>query len=150
MKKPLTEKQTAYVENRMDGKSKYAAAKAAGYGSPDTTSTNLERSASVAAALKMAREELSTATQIKRADVIEMFTEAYDLAKLAAEPGNMVAAAREIGKMLGYYEPERIKVDLTLSQERTMQKFTQMSDEELIQIAQGQAKVIDGECVRLS
>lgn len=144
----LTEKQNTYVEARLDGKSKAEAAKVAGYEHLNTT--QIEKSEDVRTALLQARSELSSATQIKRADVIEMFQEAYGMAKLAAEPGNMVAAAREIGKMLGYYEAEKIKVELTMSQMNLQKKFEIMSDDELMEIAEGRAKVVEGEYVRLS
>ena len=144
----LTEKQNTYVEARLDGKSKTDAAKQAGY---DVTSVQtIEKSEDVKQALSQARSELSSAVQIKRFDVIEMFKEAYDMAKLSAEPGNMVAAAREIGKMLGYYEAEKIKVELSMSQANMQKKFEIMSDEELMEIAEGRARIVEGEYVRLS
>lgn len=134
------------MEARLDGKSKREAALSAGYASP----ANIEASDDVRTALTHARAELSDATQIKRADVVEMLQEAYHLARSAAEPASMVSAAREIGKMLGFYEPETIKVNLSMDQARLQDKFAVMSDEELLQIAQGKSKIIDGTYTRLS
>jgi len=144
-KSKLTEKQADYVEARLDGKSKTQAAKLAGYALSATQNALVEKAPSVSEALARARSELASTTQIKRVEVIEMLKEAYDMAKLVSEPGNMVAAAREIGKMLGFYEPETIKVQMTLQQSNMKQKFEALSDEELLQIAEGQARVIDGE-----
>ena len=76
--------------------------------------------------------------------------QAYDTAHMTAEAGNMVAAAREIGKMLGFYEPETIKVEMTMQQAKLKSKFEIMSDEELLEIAEGRARVVDGDYVRLS
>lgn len=141
-KSALTEQQIEYVENRLDGKSKAEAAKSAGYSS---TNTNPELSTKVKNALALARSELSTASQIKRADVIEMLMEAYDMAKITAESSAMTAAAREIGKMLGFYEPETIKVELSHGQANMHNRLRMMSDEELLRIASGEAEIIEGE-----
>lgn len=141
-KSALTEQQAEYVENRLDGKSKAEAAKSAGYSNPNQ---NPELSAKVKNALALARSELSTASQIKRADVIEMLMEAYDMARITAESSAMTAAAREIGKMLGFYEPETIKVELSQGQANMHNRLRMMSDEELLRIASGEAAIIEGE-----
>ena len=83
----VTEKQDKYIEARLDGKSKLEAAAVAGYNVNGVG--QIEKSADVRAALEQARSELSSATQIKRADVIEMLKEAYDMAKLAALEGEL-------------------------------------------------------------
>lgn len=144
----VTEKQDKYVEARLDGKSKRQAAIDAGYSVNNVA--QIEKSADVRAALEQARSELSTVTQIKRADVIEMLKEAYDMAKLAAEPSSMVSAAKEIGKMLGFYEPETIRIETQRNAGTVQRKLMTMTDEELMEIAEGTAKVIDGEFQRLS
>ncbi len=143
----LTEKQAKVVEALLDGSSPTAAVKA---GYPTTSNPLLLRAPDVVAALAVARGELSSAAQIKRADVLEMLVQAYDTAHMTAEAGNMVAAAREIGKMLGFYEPETIKVEMTMQQAKLKSKFEIMSDEELLEIAEGRARVVDGDYVRLS
>lgn len=145
----LTEKQAAYVEGVLNNKSKAQAVKDAGYGL-QTTSVNVEQSEDVKKALAEARSALSTATRMTREDVLDMFKRAYDLAELGGEPSSMVAAAREVGKMLGFYEPERIKVELSMSQARLQDKFAIMSDEQLLEIADGRARIIDGEFTRVS
>lgn len=144
----VTEKQDKYIEARLDGKSKIDAARDAGYNLNGRAL--IEKSADVRAALEIARSELSSATQIKRADVLEMLKEAYDMAKLAAEPAGMVSAAKEIGKMLGFYEPETIRIETMRSAGTVQRKLMTMSDEELMEIAEGTAKVVDGEFQRLS
>ncbi len=144
----VTAKQDAYIEARLDGKNKLQAAKEAGYNVNGVSV--IEKSADVRAALEQARSELSSAAQIKRADVLDMLKEAYDMAKLAAEPSSMVSAAKEIGKMLGLYEPEVIKLETMRSAGTVQRKLMTMSDEELMEIAEGSAKVVDGEFQRLS
>ena len=48
-----------------------------------------------------------------------------------AEPSSMVSAAREIGKMCGYYEPVKAKVDITVNGKTLAKRLDAMSDEEL-------------------
>lgn len=144
----LTEKQDKVVEGVLNGKSKRQAVKDAGL-SP-TSSHVVTTNPDVQRALSEARSNLAKATAMTRPQVLEMFEEAFDMAKLASEPSSMVAAAREIGKMLGYYEPETVKVELSMAQARLQSKFEAMSDAELLEIAAGKAKVIDGEFTRLS
>lgn len=142
----LTDKQDAYVQARLDGKGKRAAAREAGYA---LSPTAIEQSEDVKAAIAAARSELSDAAQIRRADVIGMFQEAYTMAKLASEPASMVSAAKEIGKMLGLYEPETIKLALDHNQSSLQRKLLTLSDSELLEIANGQGQVIDGEFKRI-
>ena len=141
----MTPKQKAFAEAKLDGASNHAANKIAGY-----ASTNPPKSKEVAEYVAQARQELQSTTQIKRAEVLEMLVRSYELAELAGEPATMVSAAREIGKMLGYYEPETIKLELTNDQARLKSKFTSMSEAELLEIAEGSARIIDGEFTRLS
>ena len=145
----LTDKQSTYVDAVLQNKSKAQAVKEAGYGA-SVTSVHVEQSDDVRLALKEAREELAESTQYTRAKCAEMFQEAYDLAKTAAEPAAMIAATKELAKMHGFYEPETIKVQLTQSQASLQHRFRTMSREELLEIAAGRAKVIDGEYTRVS
>jgi phage terminase small subunit len=56
----------------------------------------------------------------------------------------MIAGWREIAKMLGYYEPERRKIDVSVSAKRMVDQFETMSDEELLRLA-GQAEAVAAE-----
>jgi hypothetical protein len=138
-------KQTAYAEGVLNGKSKKQAAKDAGYahGSPPP-------SLEVAHYLKQARDDLATATKVTREKVVEMFERAYEMAEHKEEPQNMIAAARELGRIFGYYEAVEVKHTLSPEQKMLLGHFRDMSREELAQIADGKALVVDGEFRRLS
>lgn len=142
-KSVLTESQAAYVEAVLDGKPKREAALEAGYAvSLVENPYIIDRSAAVKHALQSARSELSTAAQMKRADLVLLLVEAIDMGRIMGDPMAMIAGAREVGKMLGLYAPEKKEIDLTMNQARLRDKFNDMSDEELIHI-------IEGEHVRL-
>ena len=135
-KSKLTEKQEAYVEAILDGQPKGQAAKAAGYASPPNV---IERSDDVAHALHFARAELSNATQVKRADMIEVMLDAIAMARMIADPAQMIAGAREVSKVLGFYEPEKKIIELSGNQQRVQQQFAQLSDQELLEIIEGES-----------
>lgn len=141
-KSVLTEMQSAYVDNVLDGKPKGESALAAGYAFP-TQAQAAERSEEVKAAIREARAELSSAAQIKRVDMIEVLIQAIDMARMMADPMGMIAGAREVGKMLGLYAPEEKKIDLTVNQQRLRTQFEGMSDQELLDVIEGTSTRLD-------
>ena len=95
--------------------------------------------------LAEARAEVEDLTTIKRLDVLNLFMEAIDMARTLADPGQMINGADKVAKMMGYYAPEKRLVELSVGQNVLQAKFQQMTDEELLEIAAGRAKVVDGE-----
>lgn len=95
--------------------------------------------------LAEARAEMTNISTMKRIDVMNLFIEAIDMARTLADPAQMINGADKIAKMMGYYAPEVKKIELTTDQNVLQSKFRQMTDEELFEIAAGNAKVIDGE-----
>lgn len=49
-------------------------------------------------------------------------------------PAAMVAALREIGKLMGYYAPRQVRVDLSEEQQVLVTRYEQMSDAELLDV----------------
>jgi hypothetical protein len=66
---------------------------------------------------------------------MDMLMEAYDMAKLMADPQAMVAAAREVAKMCGYYAPttKTIKIEGNMLYD----KINRLSDAELMELVSG-------------
>lgn len=138
----LSQPQAQYVEGVLDGKPRAKAAEEAGYAQPNKVAAMIERSEAVRLAIQEGRNELSSVAQMKRADVLLIFMDAINLARIAGDPTAMVAGAREVGKMLGLYAPEKKEIELTLGQARLRSVYEGMTDEELL-------SVIEGEHVRL-
>jgi len=69
--------------------------------------------------------------------------ESIDMARMMAEPMTMIAGWREIGKALGLYEPEKKSIDLTVNQARLRSQYEALSDEELLDIIEGESRVLD-------
>lgn len=141
--KPLTEMQRSFVKFWASGESLMAAAKRAGY--DDKSLTYAYRLAKQPNVLKLYEEEkrlYEEASNMSRKKVMDMLVEAYDMAKLMAEPASMVSAAREIGKMCGYYEPVAKKVDITVNGKALTKRLDAMSDEDLAKmIAEGMGAI---------
>lgn len=145
----LTPQQAAFVDAKMLGKDSIAAARDAGYKGAVANAPRIEKAASVQAALAAARDELSSAAQITRADVIDGFMEAINMAKLAADPASMIKGWSETAKVLGLYAPEVKKLEITGNQKRLQSKYEAMSDMELLDIIEGRVRLIEGESTRV-
>ena len=135
----LNERQAAYVEATLGGKDPVDAARAAGYAHPIANKEAPLRSEAVRTAIAAGREELSSLTQLTRADVIDGIMEAINLARMNADPATMVKGWTEVGKMLGHYAPEVKKVEVDVTTGNFTAKLRALTDDELL-------KIIEGEC----
>ncbi len=95
-------------------------------------------------ALERARDNLVDITMIKRVDIVNGILDQIHKADQQAEPATAIKGWTEIGKMLGFYEPQVIKHEISMSQGKLKSKMEAMSDEELLAIAEGRM-VIEGE-----
>ena len=138
----LTEQQDTYVEGVLDGKAKSHAALDAGY-SHGSQSHRLDRNELVQTALAERREELSSATQITRAGVLNGILDAIEMARVMADPMAMLAGYRDISKMMGYNAPEVKKVEISDTSNALARKIKSMSDEDLLDVIEGEARLVD-------
>ena len=92
------------------------------------------RIAKVSEALAARQAADATLLSLQREDVLAGLLEAAALAKLQCDPAGMVAAWKQVGHLMGYYSPERIKVDLRLGGQVEMGQFNQLSDAELVKL----------------
>jgi tRNA A37 N6-isopentenylltransferase MiaA len=127
----------------MEGYSDAEAVRAAGY--HPSNAKNIIRKEEVQEILAEARGEIEDLSTIKRLDVLNVFLEAIDMARMLSDPSQMINGADKVAKMMGYYAPETRRIELTAGQNVLQAKFQQMTDEELLEIAAGRARVIDGE-----
>ena len=132
----LTAKQARFVSEYLVDGNGAASAIRAGYS---------ERSAKAIAAENLTKPDLQRAIQarqaadatrlsIQREDVLNGLVEAAETAKLQCDPAGMVAAWKQVGHLMGYYSPERIKVDVNLAGSLEMGRLNQLSDAELLKI----------------
>ena len=134
-----------FADMLSEGKSKAEAARVAGY-NPSNVDTVM-RQEEVQNYLQEARQEIEDVSTLRRVDVLNLFLEAIDMARIQADPSQMINGADKVAKMMGYYAPETLKLEVEQNSKSLQNKFRQLSDAELYEIAAGKAKVIEGEVV---
>lgn len=134
--KPLTVQQQAFVENWAAGDSIVNATLRAGYES-ESIGYRMVHMPNIKRAYEREKALYEEASQMTRKKVMDMHLEAFQMAKLMAEPASMVSAAREIGRMCGYYEPVKHQIDVNVKGEVTVRQLNSMSDAELLKFISG-------------
>lgn len=138
--KPLTEKQKLFVKLWAQGETILAASLKAGYADHGTYAYRMVRMPNVLALYDAEKRAYEEAAGMSRKKVMDMLLESYQAAKTLDEPSSMVSAAREIGRMCGYYEPVRVKHDVSVEGKVLVERVNALSDEQLIEmIAQASA-----------
>lgn len=90
------------------------------------------RKAKVSAALHARQSADATRLSIQRDDVLNGLVEAAEMAKLQSDPAGMVAAWKQVGHLMGYYSPERIKVDMSVQGQTMVNHLERLSDADLL------------------
>jgi phage terminase small subunit len=148
--RPLTDQQANFVKNVVwNGMTQSAAARAAGYS--ETVAKNgivstLTGNPKIRAAIAKERELFAKANEMTRKKVVDGMKEAIDMARVKADPAVMVAGWREIGRICGFYEPVKHKVEVSVSGKVLVEKLQTMSDEELLRLAEeSQDEALEGD-----
>lgn len=140
----LTEKQRMFVRYWSQGETPRTAAIMAGY---SETSSRMGWTLSHDPAilkLYLAEKKLyEEAEQHTKKRVMAMLQEAYDVAKLVSEPASMVAAARELGKMAGHYEPETKNININVNGQ-LLNRISVLPDDKLLEIINSTPDAIPG------
>ena len=141
----IKERNEAYAHAIVTGATKADAARAAGI-HPSALKNQL-RQDEIQTMVNEARSELRSISTITKLDVLDIMIEAVDMARTLADPAQMINGAREVGRMMGFYEPETIKIEHNVNHNVMASKFKQMTDEELFAIASNKAKQVEGEVI---
>jgi hypothetical protein len=140
----VDDKRKVFADAVLNGSTQSEAARIAGY--HPQNATQVMRQEDVQCYIEEARNEISDLSTLKRLDVVNILLEAVDMARMMADPGQMINGADKLAKMMGYYAPETIKLEVEGNQSALAAKFKSLTDSELLEIAAGRAKVIDGSC----
>ena len=131
----LTPRKARFVTEYLVDCNGAAAAVRAGYapGSAKVAASRLLTSDNhVRRAIKGRQEADAVRLGVTREGVIQRFLEAFELAKEEREPAAMVAAARELGRMLGFYAPARVEAVVDVEGLATRGRFERMTDAQLL------------------
>ncbi len=143
---PLTEMQRQFVAFLVDQRmTQTAAARAAGFAQPGTAANQMMQHPKIERAIAERRAEYAAASQVTKKKVIDGFLESIEMAKIKADPLTMIAGWREVGKMCGFYEPSKAKIEVSVNGQVLIQRLNTLSDEELLKIAEGDPDVFDAE-----
>lgn len=142
----IDEQRQTFADAILEGHKPTDAARAAGY--HPSSATNVMRQEDIQQYLAEARDEIEDISTMKRVDVLNLFMEAISMARTLADPAQMINGADKVAKMMGYYAPEAIKLEVQGNNAVLASKFKALTDEELYEIAAKKAKVIDGEVIR--
>ena len=118
------------------------AAREAGYahGCASVTGARLIANASVLERVHELEAQTAVDMGMSRERLLAELVAAADLAKSLQLPMGIVAAYREIAKICGFYQPERVRVEVDLGGQDVMGRMKLMTDEELLALmAQGAA-----------
>jgi phage terminase small subunit len=135
MNTTLTARQARFVAEFLVDCNGAAAAVRAGYapGSAKVAASRLLTSDNPVRLAIQGRQEADAARlRVTREDVIQRFLEAFELAKEEREPSAMVAAAKELGRMLGMYAPARVEAVVGLEELTARGRYERMTDAELL------------------
>lgn len=123
----LSSQEVTYVESRLCGNTPLTSARLAGLPQPNEACTRLEKDERVRAALESAIRLQTYEKRLTRDDVLAGFMDAVGMASTATE---LVSAWREIGKVIGAYEPQQIEVNA-----KSREQLRELSDAELANLA---------------
>lgn len=137
----LNEKQLHFIEEYCISHSAADAARKAGYSVKTARSIGHEllTKPDVQAAIQARQAATALELGVTRQQVLADLLEAIQTARVQGNPGAMIQGAREIGKLLGFYEPEAQRVELTVGGQGLAAKYQGMTDQELTAIIDGQA-----------
>jgi len=124
----LSAKQRLYVENRLNGMAPRAAITASGL-APSTKVYDMENHPRIRLVMhSLTRDALKGLTMVRQ-DVLQGLLDAVDSAATSTE---LVMAWREIGKIIGAYEPTVVRHEY---KDITPEKMSEMSDADLLKMA---------------
>lgn len=136
--KALTDMQKLFVKYMVEGDNVAGAMVRAGYNEQYSYGYRMLKMPNILKAKAEYEALYAKASQMTKKKVMDMLLEAYDVAKTMQEPSSMVAAAREVGRMCGYYEPTRVKLDISVTGQ-AMDRLDRLTDEELLKMIESGA-----------
>lgn len=133
--------QRKYAEARLSGMIPLHAAQAAGYSTPEVNAYRVEKHPAVQKALINARKMVIEKFDVNREDVLRGM---FDAVQASGNATELVAAWREIGRIIGAYEPAKVEIMHRL-EDVTLDRLQRLSTKELIELAEGKDFVVETE-----
>ena len=139
----VTAKQLRFIDEYCLSHCAADAARRAGYSERTAKSIGHENltKPDVMAAIQARQDVTARELGLTKENVLQELLDAIAAARIQGNPMAMISGAREIGKMLGFYDPEVHKVEMTADSNRLAAKYEAMSDAELLAIISADQQV---------
>ena len=136
---PLQAKQSRFVQEYLVDRNGAQAAIRAGYSrrSARQIGHRLLMKADVSQAVRVEAREAEERLRITRDDVLRGLVTAFEQAKAEGQAMAMIAACREIGKLMGYYDRRSRTREEEASAGSQLRRLEELSDDELLALAAG-------------
>ncbi|MEJ1408925.1 MAG: terminase small subunit [Candidatus Sedimenticola sp. (ex Thyasira tokunagai)] len=136
----LTPRQSRFIDEYLIDLNGTQAALRAGYSHTGARQegSRLLAKADIRAVIQKKCRETEVRLQVERDQVLKGLVEAYQEAKALAQPMAMVAAMRELGKLMGYYDKVPEKRVLPDDQRELKRCYQEMTETELLVIVEGE------------
>jgi hypothetical protein len=108
------------------------------------TASKLLTNANVSAAIAYRQAEYAEELRITKDDIFSCLLSAIQMGREQQNPAVMIQGCVQLAKLLGFYEPETVKVDLGADSGNLKAKFAAMTDDELLAIASGVSSQVAG------
>lgn len=132
----LTSRQQVFVDQYLLTGNGSEAARLAGYSAKTAraiAAENLTKPA-VVVAIRERQAGYAAQLQITKDDVIAGILSAINMAREQQNPGAMISGCVQLAKLCGFFEPERVAIDVSGDAARLKAEFAAMTDDELMAI----------------
>jgi len=112
--------------------------------SPATVKKWSEKSEEFQKAMAVEHRRSQQVVSMSRKTVMRGMLEAIDMAKDHGLPSGMISGWKEIGRMCGFYEPEKREILLSVNSQELISEMRNLPREKLLELASEQ-DTLDGE-----
>lgn len=135
----MTAKQARFIDEYLVDANGTQAAIRAGYGAAGArvAAHRLLTNVAISSAIEARQSADAARLFIDRENVLKGLLEAVEMAREQQNPAGMVAGLREVGRLMGFYAPERVKMALEPGAVQEMRRLETLSDQELLAMVGG-------------
>lgn len=144
--KPLTDKQRLFVKFWAAGETLPNAYAKAGF-SPDGVSYayRMVHMPNILALYNEEKRAYEAAADMTRKRVIDGLLDGIEMAKMVEEPSSVIQGWKTIGQLCGYFEPVKVRHEISIEGKIVIDRLNRMSDEDLFRIVEERARQIQQE-----
>ena len=130
----LTAKQARFIDEYLVDANGTQASIRAGYGAAGArvAAHRLLTNVAISSAIEARRQADSARLALTRQNVLQQLMDAFGLAREMGQPAAMVAAARELGRLMGFYAPGKVESIVSRANAFEKEYVQRLTDDELM------------------